>query len=208
MLYRVDGIGVDIAIEEVTLMDDQGVQRTEGAATQDLLRAPNVEAFILTDDGVFPNNRKLPLLVYRKVLNPGVPDLIAQVQAIFAGNGWDGSWVDSIFDFHHYHSTSHEVLAICGGQAEVCFGGEHGITLTLAAGDVVVIPAGVAHKNLGAGKDFVVVGAYPHGREHYDMCRGKREERLCADKNIVSVAIPESDPLYGPDGPLTDHWHV
>ncbi len=189
-------------------MDNQRTSRMEGPATQELLRAPTVEAFILTDDGVFPNNRKLPLLVYRKVLSLDVPDLIGQVRAIFAENGWGGSWVNGIFDYHHYHSTAHEVLAICGGRAEVRFGGEHGITLTLAAGDVVVIPAGVAHKNLGAGNDFVVVGAYPHGQENYDMCRGRREERLQVDRNIVSVPIPESDPLYGPDGPLTDHWRV
>jgi uncharacterized protein YjlB len=190
------------------LMGDQETSRIPGPATQDLLRAPNVEAFILTDDGVFPNNRRLPLLVYRKVLSLDVPDLIGQVQAILAQNGWGGSWVNGIFDYHHYHSTAHEVLVVCGGQAEVCFGGEHGITLTLAAGDVVVIPAGVAHKNLGAANDFVVVGAYPHGQENYDMCRGKREERLQADRNIVSVPTPESDPLYGPDGPLVEHWRA
>ncbi len=189
-------------------MDNQGISRMPGPATQDLLRAPTVEAFILTDDGVFPNNRRLPLLVYRKVLRLDAPDLIAQVQAVFAENGWAGSWVNSIFDYHHYHSTAHEVLAICGGRAEVCFGGEHGITLTLSAGDVVVIPAGVAHKNLGAGNDFVVVGAYPRGQENYDMCHGKREERREADKNIVSVPTPASDPLYGPDGPLTEHWRA
>jgi len=189
-------------------MDHQEVSRTAGTATQDLLRAPNVEAFILTDDGVFPNNRRLPLLVYKKVLNPEAPDLIAQVQALFAENGWSGAWVDSIFDYHHYHSNAHEVLAICGGQAEVRFGGEHGITLTLAAGDVVVIPAGVAHKNLGADANFVVVGAYPHGQEQYDMCHGRREERREADRYVVNTPTPASDPLYGPDGPLTEHWQV
>jgi uncharacterized protein YjlB len=189
-------------------MDEQGTSKTAGAATQDLLRAPNVEAFILTDDGVFPNNRRLPLLVYKKALNPDASDLIPQVQALLAENGWNGSWVDGIFDYHHYHSTSHEVLAICGGQADVRFGGEHGITLTLAAGDVVVIPAGVAHKSLGARVDFLVVGAYPQGQENYDMCRGKRDERVETDRNIVSVPTPESDPLYGPEGPLTEHWRV
>lgn len=189
-------------------MGDPGTSRTEGPATQDLLRAPNLEAFILTDDGIFPNNRRLPLLVYKKALNPEASDLIAQVQAILAENGWGGAWVDSIFDYHHYHSTSHEVLAICGGRADVRFGGEHGITRTLTTGDVLAIPAGVAHKNLGASNDFVVVGAYPRGQEGYDMCHGKREDRREADKNIVSVPLPESDPLYGLDGPLTEHWRV
>ncbi len=189
-------------------MGDQETTGMKGPATQDLLRAPNVEAFLLTGDGVFPNNRVLPLLVYKKALNSDAPDLTSQVQAIFAENGWIGSWVDSILDFHHYHSRSHEVLAVCSGQAQIRFGGEHGITLTLAAGDVVVIPAGVAHKNVGGSSDFVVVGAYPRGQEDYDMCHGRREERPETDKNIVSTPIPECDPLYGSDGPLTEHWRM
>ena len=189
-------------------MDGQSTNRMEGVATQDILYTPQVETFVLTDDGVFPNNRRLPLLVYKRALNPEAPDLISHVQATFAEHGWAGSWVDSIFDYHHYHSTAHEVLAVCSGRAEVRFGGEHGITLTLSAGDAVVIPAGVAHKSLGAGGDFVVVGAYPGGQEHYDLCHGAREERPQADKNIVSVPTPESDPLYGSDGPLREHWRV
>ena len=189
-------------------MGDQETTGARGPAVQDLLRAPNVEAFLLTGDGVFPNNRTLPLLVYHKALNPDAPDLISQVQRLLAENGWVGAWVDRVFDFHHYHSRSHEVLAICSGRADLCFGGEHGIKLTLAAGDVVVIPAGVAHKNLGASNDFVVVGAYPQGQENYDMCRGRREERQETDKKIVSTPIPESDPLYGRDGPLPEHWPV
>ncbi|MBM4027248.1 MAG: cupin domain-containing protein [Planctomycetes bacterium] len=189
-------------------MDAQETSRTSGPTTQELLHLPQVEAFILTDNGVFPNNRRLPLLVYKRALNPEVPDVTTQVQALLAEHGWGGSWIDSIFDYHHYHSNAHEVLAVCGGRAEVRFGGEHGITLTLAAGDVVVIPAGVAHKNLGAGSDFVVVGAYPRGQEGYDMCHGRHEERPEADKNIVSVPDPESDPLYGTDGLLKEHWRA
>lgn len=197
---------METALQGVTAMDEQRTSDAGGSAQQEILHAPVVEAFILTDDGVFPNNRKLPLLIYKKALAPGAQDPTAQVQAIFADNHWGGSWVDGIYDYHHYHSTAHEVLAICRGHAEVRFGGEHGITQTVSAGDVVIIPAGVAHKNLGASDDFVVVGAYPQGRQDYDMCGGKRSERPEADKHIVSVPIPEADPLYGPDGPLMEHW--
>jgi uncharacterized protein YjlB len=188
-------------------MDEQKSGETGPATTAELLRAPAVEAFILTDDGVFPNNGKLPLLVYTKVLNPEAPDLTAQVQALLAENHWGGVWVDAVYDFHHYHSTAHEVLVICQGQARVQFGGMNGITLTLSAGDVVVIPAGVAHKSIDSEGDFVVVGAYPQG-QNYDMCHGKHGERPEADKNIVSVPLPESDPLYGANGPLREHWHL
>jgi len=188
-------------------MDEQRTGETGGSMTAELLGAPTVEAFMVTDDGVFPNNRKLPLLVYRKVLNPDTPDLTSQVQSLFAGNRWGNAWVDAIYDFHHYHSTAHEVLAICQGQARVQFGGMDGIILTLSAGDVVVIPAGVAHKSVGNEGDFVVVGAYPQG-QNYDMCSGKHEERPETDKNIVAVPLPESDPLYGANGPLREHWRA
>jgi uncharacterized protein YjlB len=134
-----------------------------------------------------------------------MPDLADQVRRLLAENHWGGAWLDGIFDFHHYHSTAHEVLVICGGQAEVCFGGAQGITLTVAAGDVVIIPAGVAHKKLRSDGSFLVVGAYPQGQA-YDMCYGRHEERPESDKNIVSVRLPASDPLYGPDGPLMERW--
>ncbi|MGE5294376.1 MAG: hypothetical protein ACM3VT_06070, partial [Solirubrobacterales bacterium] len=100
-------------------MDTHEMSDTGGAASAEIVYAPNVEAFILTNDGIFPNNPKLPLLIYKKALNTDVPDLVSHVQAIFADHGWGNSWVDSIYDFHHYHSISHEVLAICSGQARV-----------------------------------------------------------------------------------------
>jgi uncharacterized protein YjlB len=39
-------------------------------------------------------------------------------------------------------------------------------------GDVLLIPAGVAHKNVGASIDFKCVGAYPGGKE-FDINLGK-----------------------------------
>jgi uncharacterized protein YjlB len=69
------------------------------------------------------------------------------------------------------------------------------------AGDVIVIPAGVAHQNLGANNDFGVVGAYPGGRQ-WDLLRGLPGERPKADQNIAALPIPEKDPIYGVEGPL------
>ena len=47
---------------------------------------------------------------------------------------------------------------------------------SLSKGDVIVIPAGVAHQNISASDDFGVVGAYPDGRE-WDLLRGRSGER-------------------------------
>jgi uncharacterized protein YjlB len=167
--------------------------------------AGEVEAHVFGDDGVFPNNGKLPVLVYRDVLEATGRGATSAIRRLFAKNQWGSSWVNGIYGFHHYHSTAHEVLAVCGGKAKVQLGGKQGLIVNLSAGDAVVIPAGVAHKNLGSGSNFIVVGAYPEG-QHYDMCYGEPGERPGTDENIDRVPLPESDPLRGPGGPLMQHW--
>ena len=162
------------------------------------------ETAVFKDDGMIPNNR-LHLLLYRGVLPIGGNDSAGKVEKQFAANNWTNSWRNGIFPFHHYHSTSHEVLGIYSGSATVRLGGEQGKDFTVGTGDVIVIPAGVGHKNLGSSPDFGVVGAYPDGRE-WDLLRGKPGERPQADRNIASLPIPDNDPVYGPDGPLRSIW--
>jgi uncharacterized protein YjlB len=164
----------------------------------------NIIRNILRDDGLFPNS-SLPLLVYKNVLqlkNDNPEDL---VQEIFESNGWVNSWVDGIYDYHHFHSTAHEVLGIINGAALVMFGGPQGVAISLEKGDVVVIPAGVAHKSETSDKDFQCVGAYPEGQD-YDICKGKENDRPKVDENIATVATPFADPVYGTDGPVLKHW--
>jgi uncharacterized protein YjlB len=156
------------------------------------------------DDGTIPNSR-YPLLLYRGVINVGRTDPAGQIEDHFASNNWTNSWRNGIYPFHHYHSTSHEVLGIYRGSATVRLGGEQGGDFVVQAGDVIVIPAGVGHKNLGASADFGVVGAYPDGRQ-WDLLPGKPGERPKADRNIAALPIPDHDPVYGSNGPLGKIW--
>ena len=155
------------------------------------LSAKQPETFYFKDDGRIPNNR-LPLLLYRSALSNGVNARNLQKQ--FATNNWTNSWDNGVYSFHHYHSTSHEVLGIYSGSALLHLGGEKGEKLSVKAGDVIVIPAGVGHKNLGASNDFGVVGAYPDGRD-WDLLKGEPGERPKADKNIAALPIPDFDPF-------------
>ena len=91
------------------------------------------------------------------------------------------------------------------GRATACFGGEHGVRMTVSAGDVVIIPAGVGHKGIEATSDLGIVGAYPTGTGP-DLCRGLSGERPACLEAIARVAVPQSDPVYGAEGPLRDHW--
>lgn len=162
-------------------------------------------AYTLTDDGIFPNNARLPLLLYRQAVDLPRHDPAACFEALFASHQWGNGWRNGIYGVHHYHSTAHEVLGVYRGHATVQFGGAAGPCLRIDCGDVVVIPVGVAHKNCGASRDFGVVGAYPYG-QRWDTCYGKAGERPQADRRIAQVALPQADPVYGRQGPLVARW--
>ena len=165
-----------------------------------------IEAYVLADDGLIPNNAKLPLVLYRQAL--ALDGLSSEperaFEALFRSNGWRGAWVDGIYDFDHYHSTAHEVLGMAEGSARVQFGGPEGLVVDLTAGDAVVIPAGVGHC-LIEGEDLVVVGAYPEGQD-WDLCRASGSDRAKALENIPWVPLPKLDPVFGPAGPVLVLW--
>ena len=163
------------------------------------------QSWLLPDDGTWPNNQRCPLLAYQCALDLSHGDLAMAIERLFRANHWGGSWRNGVYSFHHYHSTAHEVLGVYGGSARVQLGGEGGVTLELRRGDVIVIPAGVAHKNLGATPDFRVVGAYPLGTSP-DMNEGRPDERPEADANIAKLVMPSADPVYGEGGPLLSLW--
>jgi uncharacterized protein YjlB len=165
----------------------------------------NIQQYHLQDDGTFPNSR-LPALLYKSVLD--IPSLFpaAHVKSVFEQNGWSNSWDAGIFQYHHYHSISHEVLGVYSGKTTVQLGGEKGIKISIKKGDVLVIPAGVAHKNLEDENDVGVIGAYPEGRD-YDMNYGKPGERPRADKNIREVPLPYNDPI-GTEAGLPNFWNI
>lgn len=155
------------------------------------------------DDGAFPNSR-LPVLFYREAIRSAEASPEA-MGALFAQGGWPPAWRASVFTFHHYHSTAHEVLGIASGSARLMLGGPSGREVEVTAGDVIVIPAGVGHRRLSSSPDFLVVGGYPPGQS-WDMLRGEPGERPQADRNIARVPMPATDPVVGKDGPLVIEW--
>ena len=168
---------------------------------------PGVESYPLRDDGVVPNNPRLPLVLYRgAITGAGATGAANRIETLFRNHGWRGTWVDGIYSFHHYHATSHEVLGIARGAARVQFGGASGPVFDLTAGDAAAIPAGVAHCCLEAQGDFSVVGAYPAGQESWDMKRDTAAERATALAQIPAVPLPLQDPIFGVEGPLLALW--
>jgi uncharacterized protein YjlB len=160
-----------------------------------------IETYSFADDGRIPNS-PLPVLLYH-----GVSEAhdAASCEELFARHGWLGAWRNGIFDFHHFHSTAHEVLGIVRGRAGVVLGGPEGRSFELGPGDVAVLPAGTGHCNTGSSADLLVVGAYPNGMR-WDIRRGDPDEREEVLANISRVPLPEEDPVQGDTGPLVERW--
>ncbi|MBT8333757.1 MAG: hypothetical protein HKP41_23755 [Desulfobacterales bacterium] len=159
---------------------------------------------LITENGGFPNNRYLPLIIIKQAVSG---DLISpeNFEKQFNLNSWPAAWRNGLYNYHHYHSTAHEVLGVYSGWVQARFGGPGGDILKAEAGDVIIIPAGVSHCNKGQSQDFMAVGAYPAGQS-WDMKYGKLGERPAADHNISNVTGPKSDPLFGVQGPLMRLW--
>ena len=155
------------------------------------------------DDGRFPNSA-LPVVIYRQAVAPDEASAEA-MEALFDGNGWPSQWRAGVYDYHHYHSTAHEALGIASGAATLQLGGPGGRSVKVEAGDVVVLPAGTAHRCAGADEGFLVVGAYPPGQS-WDILRGDPADRPEADQRIARVPRPRTDPVGGQGGPVLEKW--
>ena len=159
------------------------------------------ECLTLAEDGPIPNNPRLPVLLFRGALPPdGGP---AAAEALFARHGWPPAWRNGIHPWHHYHPNAHEALAIARGRVRAQLGGERGPVLELGAGDVVVLPAGVGHCNLGASADLLVVGAYPPGQQPR-TCRADPALQAGSRAAVAAVPDPEADPVRGLPWPGRD----
>jgi uncharacterized protein YjlB len=172
---------------------------------QSIVRRPeNVIIKRFPESGHFPNNPTLPLVVFQQALT--LPrDGAAAIEKLVKSNRWGNTWQWGLYDFHHYHSNAHECLCVYRGFVRVQFGGPQGTIIKARAGDVVVLPAGLAHCNVGCSADFRTLGCYPAGQSP-DMQYGRPNERPAADHAIASVKLPQLDPVYGIGGPLASAW--
>jgi uncharacterized protein YjlB len=156
------------------------------------------ETLLLPPGATMPNSR-LPVVIYRKVLEGAARGF----DSLFRANGWTGTWRDGVYDYDHFHSNAHEVLGVDRGHATIQLGGDEGRAVEVEAGDVLILPAGTGHRRISKSADFSVSGAYPPGQERYDLCRSRTPE---AELRVGRTPLPTTDPVSGQDGQLLKLW--
>ena len=161
----------------------------------------DVKLYHFKDDGTIPNNPSLGAVFY-----PGAfKDNPEEIEKTFNNNNWTNSWTGDVFDYHHYHSNTHEALGVRSGSATLQLGGEQGEMIEIKTGDIAVLPAGTGHKKLSGSSDFQIVGAYPGGVSP-NKKTGEPGERPYVLEDIPNTPLPQTDPVYGNKGPLLDNW--
>jgi hypothetical protein len=82
-------------------------------------RGTYCETLCLQPNGRVPNSC-LPVLIFRTaVKSEDGEDLADVLEATFVRNNWLNNWREVVYDYYHYHSTTHEVLGIAHAKKNV-----------------------------------------------------------------------------------------
>lgn len=162
------------------------------------------QTLFFQDNGNIPNSR-YPTLLYRGLTADGEQSLVDTLENLFGQNNWPAQWRGGVFDYHHFHSTAHEVLGVYDGAATLRLGGEQGEDIEVSAGDVIVLPAGTGHCRISASNDFAVTAGYPRGQGDWDICRSG-DNTSAVHKRIESLPRPALDPVAGRTGGVASDW--
>lgn len=150
----------------------------------------------------FPNST-LPVILYKNAFSDE-ESFTRQIRS----NGWVPDWysAEGMFPYHHFHSDCHEIIAVLKGKLRGKVGGDNGVEVIMTPGDVIVLPAGVAHIGLAVTEDLWSVGGYPAGYAVHDFRLGDIAEYDNCVSNVARVPTPARDPIGGLSGPITENW--
>jgi len=87
----------------------------------------------------------------------------------------------------------------------VQIGGDRGEITQFRKGDILLVPAGVAHKKVDGDMKFQVVGAYPEELSP-EMQYGNADDYESMRSRSEEVEVPKTDPLTGSPGAVDEYW--
>ncbi|KAH8647193.1 hypothetical protein BX600DRAFT_518478 [Xylariales sp. PMI_506] len=149
--------------------------------------APVTEHFLLPPTSFVPNN-VFPVIVYRHVFPQ--PFSEESTTEFLQANKWEKKGFWPAVPTHHFHQNTHECYGVVRGTSSMLLGRGQldgpagGRLISLAPGDVIVIPAGVSHMNVDFTDDYRYVGVYPIGSPKW------RSER-CDNPEILEALHEE-----------------
>jgi uncharacterized protein YjlB len=145
-----------------------------------------VRRILLQTDHLSPNARphNLPALHYPSLFTR-TQSSASQIEAHISKLGWQPAWRYGMYKQAHYHSSTHELLAVFRGNAEILLGGSDELAASIASGgeteegevhkvirlemgDALLLPAGYSHRALRDSDGFQMVGSYPDGAAAWD----------------------------------------
>ncbi|OAX82122.1 hypothetical protein ACJ72_03526 [Emergomyces africanus] len=169
------------------------------------------ERFYLQPTTYSPNS-PLPVLLYRNVL-PRPHSASTTIEFLERNKKWEKRGIFGHHPTPHFHPNTHECYGIFQGSSTLRIGrGKYdshssGILVPVTAGDVIVIPAGITHSCVESFDDYHYVGVYPKNAPHWRNEFGKCPIDLAAMRKMTAaVGMPETDPVYGTEGPLMYFW--
>jgi uncharacterized protein YjlB len=66
-----------------------------------ITQTPEIISELLSEDGGFPNNGKLPLFIYKNAVAIPADNPAGAIERIFHDNSWGGSWRNGVYPYHH-----------------------------------------------------------------------------------------------------------
>jgi hypothetical protein len=145
------------------------------------------EVLQLSRNGPMPNNERLPVLLYHGAFDVVESDSASVFEQAFERNGWPSRWRNGVYDFHHYHSTAHEVLGFARGHARLILGGEAAaksrcrpVTCRVANRDRALQPR--EQRGFSGGWRLSARSALGHLPERADACRSGTNAATCLSR--------------------------
>ncbi|MEY3631643.1 MAG: hypothetical protein RL408_1197 [Bacteroidota bacterium] len=166
------------------------------------MKQVDIITYYFKNDGDIPNNI-LPVVIYKNALQHVANK---DFEHLFCQNGWANNWHDIILTEDHFHSNTHEVLGLQSGQVSLMLGGKNGEIVNVETGDVIILPAGIGHYSVDNSVEYQFVGGYPNGAEWNLKFSLQKEDSPSILTEIANIPIPQKDPLFGIDGPLSTYW--
>ncbi|MCJ1320607.1 hypothetical protein MMC15_005947 [Xylographa vitiligo] len=193
------------AYDPVIAPEFHSISKAAVAMNANPLKTLRVSRYQIPPHNLIPNTsiQHHPLLIYHSAF-PSFASATSIESHLRQMGVVTPQWRYTMYSTTHFHSSSHEVLAISNGRAKLCFGGEENpqsVEPVVEKGDVIVVAAGVGHRlleDLEGG--FEMVGSYPTGKQ-WDMCYGREAEREKIEA-IRDLKWFDRDPVYGHEGPV------